>query len=704
MKLLAPNGKPSNLTPEQYRLVRTPEFKAWFGDWENSPEMASKVIDKNGEPLIVLHNTDTYDNDVFDKKTQTFGVQEFDAESWSKENGNYSFKTPNTKVNPIWFYLNYEKKGGIKKPFDSVRLYYDLWAIPFFINVKKMFDTCNYSDLKKLENYAIKNYGNNFIGLADEIKCDSYDSVESNYPFYKDRNSLGSIPALIKEMGYDGYTIKDEGGTIAVFDKGNYKLADGTNTTFDSNNPDIRYSNGGSLDGIYYIPTDKSKEIIESFTHYKSGENYYPRTIWANWFMSASRKHKERIAREISGNNEFKNALLSNWYDNYKKETNKNLTFEEFLNKDIEVYRGQTSRDLKYGEAFGFESYTIDKSLAEHFAEDGNRLVITKIVKPKDTYGLIDSIGNEREIIIPTKYSKEFLEKEWYDFSNENMKIFDNLSDKDINEFDELLEKSKNYEGAIEKLKLLIANDIRYEIGGIFHGSPYFFDKFSTGKMGTGIGQQDSGWGIYLTDHKDSAKNYGNYIYQTTLFKGKKLGEYIFIDLGKPVKKDLVRKILEAVYKYNGKDFDTNKFNLYYDYSKDKSLPKVDFNDYDLVQFDYRGFLFYKTLSRVLGGDKKASLFLLNNGVDGLIKNEENSSGVIYRTDYVIFDENAITLERREHLPNNYYSNGGELTLTSEQVENKLGRKLHWWNDDIVTINGANYKKVFLKPEYKIEE
>lgn len=34
-KLLAPNGKPSNLTPEQYRLVRTKAFKDWFGDWEN---------------------------------------------------------------------------------------------------------------------------------------------------------------------------------------------------------------------------------------------------------------------------------------------------------------------------------------------------------------------------------------------------------------------------------------------------------------------------------------------------------------------------------------------------------------------------------------------------------------------------------------------------------------------------------------------
>jgi hypothetical protein len=53
--LLAPNGKPSNLTPEQYKLVRTPEFKAWFGDWENDPVNASKVVDENGD---VIDNDD----------------------------------------------------------------------------------------------------------------------------------------------------------------------------------------------------------------------------------------------------------------------------------------------------------------------------------------------------------------------------------------------------------------------------------------------------------------------------------------------------------------------------------------------------------------------------------------------------------------------------------------------------------------------
>lgn len=54
---LAPNGKPSNLTEKQYQQVRTPEFKNWFGDWENDPANASKVVDENGEPLVVYHGT-----------------------------------------------------------------------------------------------------------------------------------------------------------------------------------------------------------------------------------------------------------------------------------------------------------------------------------------------------------------------------------------------------------------------------------------------------------------------------------------------------------------------------------------------------------------------------------------------------------------------------------------------------------------------
>lgn len=55
--LIAPNGKVSNLTPVQWLSVRLQSFKTWFGDWENDPANASKIVDENGEPLVVYHGT-----------------------------------------------------------------------------------------------------------------------------------------------------------------------------------------------------------------------------------------------------------------------------------------------------------------------------------------------------------------------------------------------------------------------------------------------------------------------------------------------------------------------------------------------------------------------------------------------------------------------------------------------------------------------
>lgn len=55
--MLAPNGEPTNLTERQWLQVRTESFKEWFGDWENDPESASKVVDENGEPRVVYHQT-----------------------------------------------------------------------------------------------------------------------------------------------------------------------------------------------------------------------------------------------------------------------------------------------------------------------------------------------------------------------------------------------------------------------------------------------------------------------------------------------------------------------------------------------------------------------------------------------------------------------------------------------------------------------
>ena len=62
----ASNGKPTRLTRRLWLLVRPPAFKAWFGDWENAPANASKVLDANGEPLVVYHGSEHAGFTVFD--------------------------------------------------------------------------------------------------------------------------------------------------------------------------------------------------------------------------------------------------------------------------------------------------------------------------------------------------------------------------------------------------------------------------------------------------------------------------------------------------------------------------------------------------------------------------------------------------------------------------------------------------------------
>jgi chromosome segregation ATPase len=45
--------------------TRSDNFKAWFGDWENDPAGASKVVNEDGTPMVVYHGTDA-DFNIFD--------------------------------------------------------------------------------------------------------------------------------------------------------------------------------------------------------------------------------------------------------------------------------------------------------------------------------------------------------------------------------------------------------------------------------------------------------------------------------------------------------------------------------------------------------------------------------------------------------------------------------------------------------------
>lgn len=55
--LQAPNGQPSLLGPKLWATVRTRAFRDWLGDWLHAPEQSSRVVDDNGEPLVIYHGS-----------------------------------------------------------------------------------------------------------------------------------------------------------------------------------------------------------------------------------------------------------------------------------------------------------------------------------------------------------------------------------------------------------------------------------------------------------------------------------------------------------------------------------------------------------------------------------------------------------------------------------------------------------------------
>jgi len=63
---------------------------------------------------------------------------------------------------------------------------------------------------------------------------------------------------FLKTKGYDG--IINSTTLICAFYPNQIKLADGTNTTFDPKNPDIRFDKGGSLESL----EEQDKEQMES--------------------------------------------------------------------------------------------------------------------------------------------------------------------------------------------------------------------------------------------------------------------------------------------------------------------------------------------------------------------------------------------------------------------------------------------------------
>lgn len=200
----APNGRPTNLTEKQWLQVRTPEFKEWFGDWENDPTNASKVVDENGEPMVVYHGTSVSSRRFFKFKDGA----------------------------PNWFTPSEYYAKAFTFDEDIPVMY------PSFIKIKKLMHL-GYID------------GDVISGKIRSLSLDTGISESSiRYIVSKERADkvyqITNSPLFKREamaLGYDGMMAFEAGvDSFAIFSPSQVKSATENVGSFDGMNDDIRYS------------------------------------------------------------------------------------------------------------------------------------------------------------------------------------------------------------------------------------------------------------------------------------------------------------------------------------------------------------------------------------------------------------------------------------------------------------------------------
>ncbi|WP_418386598.1 JAB domain-containing protein, partial [Akkermansia sp.] len=223
--LLAPNGEASRLTSRQWLQVRTAAFKRWFGDWEHDPLEASRVVDDNGEPLVVYHGARHAGFTVFDSEQ---------AERWSQfgtpegcfffsDNRQVAASYSNPAVKGKW------TSSAVSSPEDSFPAVYAC-----FLNIRVSYG----ADFQSTYWDSRKEAGEAGNWTAPTTNTIALEASEQGYD--------GAILLNVIDMG-DNAPFFQPSTVYAVFQPEFIKSATQNRGTFDPRNPDITFSLAGSL-------------------------------------------------------------------------------------------------------------------------------------------------------------------------------------------------------------------------------------------------------------------------------------------------------------------------------------------------------------------------------------------------------------------------------------------------------------------------
>lgn len=234
----------TELDYRQWVQVRTPSFKAWFGDWENAPEDASKVInEKTGEPLVVYHATRSERFEVFDRN-------KLGANTYANASDlSYSL----TAVLGHWFNTqdlsqNVAYKGGRSEA--------------VFLNIRE-----------PLQPYSLDELAGRFSDYEVLDEDGDAKSMEAITP--EELRTLGeeAVGELAGE-DYDGIALRDEefgGRSFVVFESDQIKSATGNSGAFDPADANIYHQNTPTPRGAFDPDTNTiallEKADLSTFIH-----------------------------------------------------------------------------------------------------------------------------------------------------------------------------------------------------------------------------------------------------------------------------------------------------------------------------------------------------------------------------------------------------------------------------------------------------
>ena len=268
-----------NVNRKINKITQSKQFIRWFGDWQNSPAKASKVVDNNGEPLVLYHQTEK-EFTTFDTKQK--GSGEFDSEMptgiFMKPTNNdigvggniqiplyASIKNPltvNNRSELVKFYdKNVQGYTKAKSAIDSVN---EKYKAKFNEEMKR-----ENEEYQKLWN-AKKNGEISEEEYQKSISRDALDEIMEeweNKVNEANRNAKALVDDYFKNSNYDGVIVNNDVGsfgrstkTFIAFENTQVKSATDNIGTFDGNNPDIRYS----LDEDYDFTDEKAGAIHDT--------------------------------------------------------------------------------------------------------------------------------------------------------------------------------------------------------------------------------------------------------------------------------------------------------------------------------------------------------------------------------------------------------------------------------------------------------